>query len=166
MLRLTVFFFVCMAQLSLAFAQMTFESSDWTSVLTKAKQEKKLIFVDAYTEWCGPCKMMARNTFPDKEVGKYFNANFVNYKLDMEKGEGLTFANTYKVNAYPTLMFIKPDGTVLQKVLGYREPASFLKEGEAAVSKFKAEASSSTATQPKNNKPVREHWWQFWRSKA
>ncbi|HMZ23915.1 MAG TPA: DUF255 domain-containing protein, partial [Saprospiraceae bacterium] len=67
---------------------MTFETGNWASILKKAKKEKKLIYLDAYTSWCGPCKMMKKNVFPDAAVGEYFNANFVNAQIDMEKGEG------------------------------------------------------------------------------
>ena len=50
----------------------------------KAKKENKLVFVDCYTQWCGPCKKMARDIFPDAKVGEYMNAKFVNLKIDME----------------------------------------------------------------------------------
>ena len=62
-----------------------FEIGSWKEVLQKAKQENKLIFVDLYTTWCGPCKKMAAETFPQQAVGDYFNKNFVNYKIDAEK---------------------------------------------------------------------------------
>lgn len=64
---------------------ISFEHSSWEDILKKAKEENKLIFIDAYTTWCGPCKMMARNVFTDAEVGTFFNQNFINVKLDMEK---------------------------------------------------------------------------------
>ena len=74
-----------------------FETSSWKEVLQKAKQENKLIFVDLYTTWCGPCKKMAAETFPQQVVGDYFNKNFVNYKIDAEKGEGPELAGKYEV---------------------------------------------------------------------
>ena len=71
--------------------------STWKEILAKAEKEDKLIFVDAYAEWCGPCKKMAKDVFTQKEVGGYFNANFVNVKMDMEAGEGpMLFAGEYR----------------------------------------------------------------------
>jgi uncharacterized protein YyaL (SSP411 family) len=58
----------------------------------KAKKENKLIFVDAYASWCGPCKLMVKNIFPLKTVGDYYNSHFINAKIDMEKGEGIELA--------------------------------------------------------------------------
>ena len=83
-----------------------FETGSWKEVLQKAKQENKLVFVDLYTTWCGPCKKMAAETFPQQTVGDYFNKNFVNYKIDAEKGEGPGLAGKYEVSAYPTLVFV------------------------------------------------------------
>jgi thioredoxin-related protein len=112
---------------------ITFSHGSWQEILDLAKSEQKLIFVDAYTEWCGPCKMMARNTFPDERVGEYFNQHFVNYKFDMEKGEGPAFAQKYGVNAYPTLLFIDHTGKVVHKTMGYQAPSGLLQEAQKAT---------------------------------
>ncbi len=114
-------------------AGMEFFHGTWQETLDAAQKERKLIFVDAYTEWCGPCKMMSRNTFTDPEVGKVYNKNFVNYKFDMEKGEGPEFARKYGITAYPTLFFINFKGEVVHKVVGYRAPDKFLGEAEIAL---------------------------------
>ena len=66
-----------------------FEQAEWTAVLSKAKAENKLVFIDVYTSWCGPCKIMVRDIFPQKEVGNKFNASFINFKIDAEKGKEL-----------------------------------------------------------------------------
>ncbi len=99
----------------------------------KAKAEKKLIFMDAYTVWCGPCKWMAANTFTDSEVAAYYNKNFINLKMDMEKGEGPGLARKYGVRAYPTLYFLNPDGTVAHQVMGGRGPDDFIKLGKSVI---------------------------------
>ena len=99
----------------------------------EAKEKKKLIFLDAFTEWCGPCKMMTANTFTDKAVGEFFNANFINYKLDMEKDEGPGFAVRYEINAYPTLLFLNAKGELVHRVLGFRKPDQLLDEAHKAV---------------------------------
>jgi len=74
-----------------------FETGTWVEILAKAKQQSKYVFVDAFTTWCGLCKWMDKNVFPTAEAGEYFNKNFVNAKIDMEKGEGLDIAKKYSV---------------------------------------------------------------------
>ena len=69
-----------------AFGQgIEFFKGDYNAALEKAKQEGKMLFVDFYADWCGPCKMMAKDVFPQKQVGDYFNAKFVCLKLNAEK---------------------------------------------------------------------------------
>src|SRR6218665_412054 len=98
-----------------------FEDSDFATILSKAKAEKKLVFLDAYAAWCGPCKLMDKNVFTLKTVGDYYNANFINAKIDMEKGEGRDIAKKYSVYSYPTYLFLNGDGEVVAKNLGYME---------------------------------------------
>ena len=95
-----------------------FEHSKWSKVLKKAKKSDKLIFVDCYTSWCGPCKMMAKDVFTQNHVADYFNANFVNYKVDMEKGEGPKLKPGWEINAYPTFLVINAEGEVIHRVVG------------------------------------------------
>lgn len=100
-----------------------------------ASEEGKIIFVDAYTSWCGPCKRMSKNVFPQAKVGDFYNSNFVNLKIDMEKGEGPSFRQKYGVNAFPTLLFIEPGGKVVHRVTGGMDQDRFLKLGQAAAKK-------------------------------
>ncbi len=116
---------------------INFFQGTWEEVLAAAKKQKKLIFVDAYAVWCGPCKYMANNVFTDKGVGEYFNKNFINYKFDMEKGEGPTFASKYQITAYPTLLFINAGGEVSYRQMGARDVAGFIKLGEDALATVK-----------------------------
>jgi thiol-disulfide isomerase/thioredoxin len=102
-------------------------------VLDMAKAQGKAVFVDAYTTWCGPCKWMSANTFPDAAVGAFFNANFVSYKLDMEKGEGIDFAKKYSVNAYPTLLFLAKDGELIDVAVGALDAKKFLELGNKII---------------------------------
>lgn len=107
-----------------------FEHGTVAEVLKKAKKQKKLVFIDAYTDWCGPCKWMAANVFVDEKVGEVFNKHFINYKLDMEKGEGPDFAKKYEVRAYPTLLFIDGDGNLVHKQVGGANAENFIAVGE------------------------------------
>ncbi|MFM9944264.1 MAG: thioredoxin family protein [Bacteroidia bacterium] len=101
----------------------------------KAKKENKLIFIDCYTTWCGPCKSMAKKTFVNKEVGEYFNKNFICLKIDMEQGEGPALAGSYSVEAYPTYLFIDSKGTLKHRDLGFIDASRFIEVGKTALSK-------------------------------
>ncbi len=114
-------------------SHIAFESGNWEAALKKAKEENKIIFVDAYTSWCGPCKMMAKNVFTDANVSSFYNDQFVNMKIDMEKGEGILFAKAYGVRAYPTFLFIDSKGSIAHKGLGYMQPANFIEFGRLAT---------------------------------
>lgn len=93
-------------------------SSTLTDVLEKAEREDKLVFVDFYTSWCTPCKMMDEDVFPDKTIGLFFKKNFLSYKVDAERGNGVNLAMVYNVTAYPTLLFLNEKGRVLESKQG------------------------------------------------
>lgn len=113
---------------------IVFETGNLASVLEKAKKENKLIFIDAYTTWCGPCKFMAKYIFTNDTVAQFFNSKFVNYKMDMEKGEGLDFAKKYQVNCYPNLIFIDGSGKLVHRGAGSSTARAFLTFAENALS--------------------------------
>ena len=94
------------------------ESESLTSVLDLASEKNKLVFVDFYTTWCLPCKLMDEDVFPDKGISELFNDNFVSYKVDAEKANGPNLALLYQVNVYPTLLFLDKDGKVLVRKEG------------------------------------------------
>lgn len=109
---------------------ISFQDIKFEEALKEAKSSNKLIFLDAYASWCGPCKWMEANTFKDDKVGAFFNENFINLKIDMEKGEGPELARRFKVTAYPTIFFINSKGQVVTKILGAKQPKPFLKAAE------------------------------------
>jgi thioredoxin-related protein len=102
------------------------ENPTWSTVLEQAKKENKMIFLDAYATWCGPCKQMDSETYTNQAVADFYNANFINVKYDMEKGEGAMLADRYYVSAYPNLIFINPDGVMLHKGVGFLDADDFL----------------------------------------
>jgi thiol:disulfide interchange protein len=115
---------------------INFFQGTWKETVEEAKKQKKLIFVDAYAVWCGPCKWMDANAFTDADAGKFYNKNFINYKFDMEKGEGVQFAMKYRVTAYPTLLYINPNNEeVIYRVMGAKNAAQLISEGENALKK-------------------------------
>jgi thioredoxin-related protein len=129
--RLLLSLFLLSASLSAQGIQ--FEHGAWAEALAKAKAENKIVFLDAFATWCGPCKMLTNQTFPDSSVGAYFNAHFVNVKMDMEKGEGVELARKYGVEVYPTLLFFQPDGVVAHRAAGFYPVAQFLELGKTAT---------------------------------
>ena len=101
---------VCQCVALAGFAQgVEFRDISFAGALKAAKAENKTVFMDCYTSWCGPCKMMTNDIFPQEKVGKYMNENFVCVKYDMEKGEGVELKKRYEVSAYPTFLVIDAD---------------------------------------------------------
>jgi len=104
--------------------------------LDEAAKRGVPVFIDAFTTWCGPCKMMSSTVFPDKEVGEYYNANFICMKIDMEKEEGPQIAAKYAVRSYPSFLFLKSNGDVVSRDVGARGAQEFITLGKAVVGKF------------------------------
>lgn len=113
---------------TLLFSQdgINFQQITFKEILAKAKAEKKLIFIDAFAVWCGPCKLMEKNIFSLPSVKEYYNANFINARFDMEKGEGRELALKYGIRSYPTFLFLNGDGEVVMKNYGYMSEKDFL----------------------------------------
>ncbi len=102
------------------------EGKTWEEVLTLAQKENKIVFLDAYTTWCGPCKKMSRDVFPLASVGSIYNEKFISVKMDMEKGDGANVAKRYNIRAFPTLMFVSGNGEVVHRVAGYQSEKRML----------------------------------------
>lgn len=113
-----VLLFICMFMAVSMFAQTNFQDLTFDKAIEKAKAENKYVFIDCYTVWCGPCKMMSEKILPLEDVGKYMNEHFICIKLDMEKGEGREIAQKYHVTAYPTFLVLKTDKSLLHRVVG------------------------------------------------
>ena len=113
------------------------DGKTFSEVLALAKKEGKPVFVDCYTSWCGPCKMMANKEFPKKEAGDYFNKKFVCWKVDMEKGEGVGLAKRYDVNAFPTFLILDADGNLTGRCVGAAGITDFIKKVEDAMKEEK-----------------------------
>lgn len=113
------------------FAQgIKFETGSWNEMLAKAKAENKLIFVDVYTQWCGPCKNVAKNVFPQQKLGDVYNAQFINFQIDAESPEGKEFVKQYPVPGYPTFFYINGEGVVINKAVGGMDVDGFLQEAK------------------------------------
>lgn len=112
---------------------VNFEPITLEQALEKARQTGKPVFLDCYTTWCGPCKRMTGTVFPQEHVGNYFNANFVNIKIDMEKGEGLEVRKRYGVRAYPTFLILDGQGNEISRVIGSDQPDPFIAKVQNAL---------------------------------
>jgi len=110
-----------------------FSHGSWDEIMALAKKSNKMIFVDCYTSWCGPCKQLSKEVFPVKEVGAYFNQHFVSVKIDMEKGEGKQLKDDFQVNAFPTMIFFNNEGKESHRIVGYRTTDKLLAEAQKAV---------------------------------
>ena len=156
-MKLIVTFGIFLISLS-AYAQnrsIKFEKLSFTEALAKAKKENKLIFLDAYTTWCGPCKWMSKNMFTKDEIADYYNAEFVNTKFDMEKGEGLDIAKKYEVRCYPNLLFIDGDGNLVHRTAGAsREVKDYIDMGKTAKDPEKRFSKLQNDYASKKNDPV------------
>lgn len=134
-----------------------FETGTFSEALAKAKKENKLIFMDAYTTWCGPCKWMAKNIFTNDKVADYYNSNFICTKIDMEKGEGIEIAKKYDVRCYPNLLFIDGDGNLVHRSAGAaQEIDSYITLGELA--KNPAENFAALDNEFKKNKEPKAYF--------
>ena len=110
-----------------------FFEGTWEQALEQAEKTGKLIFLDAYAVWCGPCKVMARDVFTQEAAGELYNKHFINFKMDMEKGIGPSLAQKYQVTAYPTLLFVNAKGDVVHQGRGSLPLGQFLDLGKAAL---------------------------------
>lgn len=168
---------------AVSFRNLTFDAA-----AKAAQAENKLVLIDFYTTWCGPCKLLDKETWSDAAVGKLVDEKAVSLKLDAEK-EGAALAKKYGVEAYPTVLLVKPDGTELDRLVGFMPPADFIpaftegakgnnavKRAEAAVAKVQEDAAKAKSeeavearmklarefsTAGRNEEALREYLWLF-----
>lgn len=106
----------------------------WDEAMALAKKEKKKVFIDFFTEWCGPCLNMALTVFPLPEVGDVYNKNFICLKIDAEKGEGRELAKKYEIHSYPSYIFIDPKTQEMIHRSGGNKPAAdFIADAKGAL---------------------------------
>ncbi len=114
---------------------IAFFEGSYEEALRQAKTDNKLVFIDAYAVWCGPCRAMSNQVFPQESVGEFYNAHFVSLKIDMEQAAGRQFGRRYPVSSYPTLLFVDADGELVQRITGAQSAENLVKQGQAALRK-------------------------------
>ncbi|MBQ6750164.1 MAG: thioredoxin family protein [Bacteroidaceae bacterium] len=132
MKRITLTLLTLVATLTMMAQGIAFEPDGTTleQASEKAKKENKLIFLDCYTSWCGPCKKMARDVFPQEQVGAYMNPKFVSIQLDMESEYGAPLAKKLQIQAYPTFVIFNAYAQEIGRFLGGSEAEEFIKSVE------------------------------------
>lgn len=118
---------------SVIYQGVEFIDGEWGEILALAELEGKTIFLDAYTDWCRPCKVMDKEVFTRPDVGDFFNDHFLNVKMNMEEGEGIALAEKYQILAYPTLLFLNYDGSVVHRFAGYKGIVGMMQLGRNAL---------------------------------
>lgn len=106
---------------------------DLETVLAEAKSKNKIVFVDVYTTWCGPCKWMDENVFINKTLSDKFNKKFINYKVNGESFEGVNIGIKYRVDSYPTYIFLDSDGNALHRIEGSMPAEMLMQEADFAL---------------------------------
>lgn len=115
--------------------QINFIENSWSEALKQAAAKKKYIFVDAYATWCGPCKLLKATTFKNKDVIAFYNSNFINVAMDMEKGQGPELAAQWGLQAYPTLIIFNAAGKPVYGTVGFLKPDDLIKFGVQGLNK-------------------------------
>jgi thiol-disulfide isomerase/thioredoxin len=138
---------MCRAESLSIFSDTTFDAA-----LKQAETEKKVVLIDFFTTWCGPCKMLDKTTWTDAKVATLLAEKAVALKIDAEKES--TLAEKYDVKAYPTVLILKADGTIVDRLVGYRPPETFISDFNAALAgktsliRARDEASSGDGVDP------------------
>jgi len=109
-----------------------FSNLSFAAASKQAAQTGKIVLVDFYTTWCGPCKLLDKTTWTDTAVIQLLEQKTVALRIDAEKEAAL--AQRYKIQAYPSVLLIKPDGTEIDRLVGYKEPQAFIEDFNAALS--------------------------------
>lgn len=106
----------------------------WETSLKNARAQNKYILVDAYTDWCGWCKVMDKKTFTDPAVADKINTSFYPVKLEMEKeADGRKLSMKYHVNSFPTFLFFNPDGKLVYVSKGYEDASAYMQTLDKAL---------------------------------
>jgi thioredoxin-related protein len=121
------------------------EGLSWQEVKEKAKRENKYVFLDCFTTWCGPCKMMDRDVYVNDMVGNFVNDKFIAVRVQMDKSkndngyvqswyqDAKEIDKRYLLEGYPTFLFFSPNGSLIHKEMGFMEAGKFITMAQTAL---------------------------------
>lgn len=116
---------------------IVFLEDDWEKAMQNAKQSGKLIFVDVYADWCGPCRQLKKTSFKDPKTATFFNEHFINLSLNIEKGMGPDLGARWNVRALPTLLIADSNGKLLSQTIGFLSAGKLLEWAQQSESNTK-----------------------------
>lgn len=136
-------FIILLSSVTLSAQKINWVTMD--EALAAQKENPKKIMMDVYTTWCGPCKLLDKNTFSNPDVINYINKNYYAVKFNAEGTESIThegftytnpnyqegrrgrntthfFADALKLRGYPSIVFFEDNGKLIQAIPGYKTP--------------------------------------------
>lgn len=132
MTRVFIILFVIAMNLNAHATGIVFSTDAWTEVLKQAKAKQKIIFLDVYTTWCGPCRHLEKNVFTQPALAEFYNEHFLSKRIDAEREE-LAFIQTLDIQAYPTLIFLDGDGNVINRAEGAPDAEELLEKAKQVL---------------------------------
>lgn len=138
MKKIIIIIIACSISLiSLGQQSINFFKGSFEEAMKEAAKQNKLLFVDAYADWCGPCKLLSERIFPLPEVREYFNEKFISYQLDTDAPANKDIVTKLKIEQLPTLLFINTKGEVISSNVGVIEPYGLIRMGKVALGEQK-----------------------------
>lgn len=120
-------------------ATINFITGDLKDVLEKASRENKPVFIEVYASWCGSCKWMEKNIYNNEKVAGFYNTGFINYKVNIDEGDGPYISVRYRIKKVPSYLYLSPKGKVLLKDEGAKHEMEFVENGVNAIGAFTRE---------------------------
>src|SRR5258705_7941504 len=143
-----------------------FNNGNWEAIKAAAKAQNKAIWVDFYTDWCAPCKFMAQTIFPLKDVGEFYNKNFICVEINAEKGEGIALKEKYAVAGYPTMIYTNANEEIVYRTTGSTSAGEFIDQGRLALKAPSGDLSDLKAKYQANQLSNEELYHYYLRLKA
>jgi thiol:disulfide interchange protein len=108
--------------------------------LAVAVKEKRIVFIDFCATWCGACKKLDEDTWSNARVIERLKMKTIPLKLDADENKFIV--EKYKIAAYPTLLFLNPDGSVLARMVGYQIPTQFIENLQGVLAEKRTQVKS------------------------